>query len=66
MKTRWLMLIAVALASYVAGALTPIALGQSGKAPKYVGVTYMKVPAGKDAPYLSLESDVWKHSTASR
>ena len=60
MKTRWLLLIAVALTSYVAGALTPVALGQSTKAPKYVSVGYMKVPAGKEGPYLSLESDVWK------
>ena len=60
MKNRWLMLIAVALTSYAAGALTPIAFGQSSKAPKYVSVTYMKVAAGKAGPYLSLESDVWK------
>ena len=60
MKTRWLMLIAVALTSYVAGALTPVAFSQSSKAPKYVSVAYMKVPAGKEGPYLSLESDVWK------
>jgi len=59
MKTRWLLLIAVALTSYAAGALTPVALGQSSKAPKYVSVAFMKVPAGKEAPYLSLEKDVW-------
>jgi len=60
MKTRWLMLIAVALTSYVAGALTPVAFTQSARAPKYVAVGYMKVPVGKQQAYLTLESDVWK------
>ena len=34
-----------------------MALSQSSKAPKYVAVTYMKVPAGKAGPYHTLESD---------
>ncbi len=60
MKTRWLMLLGVALMSYVAGAIAPVAFTQSAKAPKYVAVGYMKVPSGKEQTYLELERDVWK------
>jgi hypothetical protein len=60
MKTRWLALIVVALTSYVAGALTPVAFSQSAKAPKYIAFAQMKVAPGKEQAYLALESDVWK------
>jgi hypothetical protein len=60
MKTRWLTLIGVAIASYVAGTFTPVAFTQSTKAPKYVAVAYMKVtPSGGDT-YLAMERDLWK------
>ena len=61
MKTRWLMTIGVALTSYAAGALTPVAFTQSAsKAPRYVALGYMKVPAAEGQAYLALERDVWK------
>lgn len=60
MKTRWPMLIGVALTAYLVGTLTPVAFTQSAGAPKYVAVAYMKVPAGKEQTYLETESNLWK------
>jgi len=60
MKKRWPILLGVALMSYLAGAIAPVAFTQSEKAPKYVAVGYMKVPSGKEQTYLEVESSIWK------
>lgn len=60
MKTRWPVLLGVALVSYLAGAIAPVAFTQSAKAPKYVAVGYMKVPSGKEQAYLETERGLWK------
>ena len=60
MKIRRLALPVVAVSSFLAGTLAPVAFTQSETPPEYVAVAYMKVSPGGEQAYIEMERDVWK------
>ena len=60
MKIRSLTLAVVAVVSFLAGTLVPVAWTQSETTPRYMLVADMKVRPGDGQAYVAMERDVWK------
>jgi hypothetical protein len=60
MRLKYLGLVMVIIAAFLAGTLVPSALTQSGSSPQYVHINFMKVDPAKATSYVQMEREVWK------
>ncbi len=60
MNRKHLIFAIVVAVSFLAGAVIPTALTQSGSSSSYVLVNYMKVDPAKESAYVQMEREVWK------